>query len=361
MHHLYEGKKSYDHLISLFELMPVADAPLASPRRPFGGGWPGDNHVTQLVPEPWSTSARSVSHNNSQHPDEGAGATNDRVMRIWCSVNGRTVSLTVRDEYRPVSWLIDAFSQRFDQNLVRVLLGGKEIPARTRIGDVLRDGDCLQGEVGRSHQDVRELSRAVSIRDRYREIKRFKGGSMGIVFKAHDTASTGLYREVVVKLLRSGASVERQERFKREARIIGGLNHPNIITYLDMGHEPDGTLFLVMESVDGPDLQQVLDRRGHLDEEDTVAVAIRVASALHCTHAHGIVHRDLKPANIVVIMEAMIVKVIDFGLARELGGGSLLTGENVVGTPMYFAPEQTISGAEISTATDIWAVGVLVS
>lgn len=260
------------------------------------------------------------------------------------------------DDYKPVSWLLDAFSHRFDQRIGKVLLGGKELPERTKIRDLLRDGDLLQGEVGKPQPH----RRAESIRERYREIKQFKGGAMGTVFKAQDMASTGLYREVVVKLLQAGASVERQERFKREARIIAGLNHPNIITYLDMGHEPDGTLFLVMESIEGPDLQQVLDERGHLNEEDTVAVAIRVLSALCCSHANGVVHRDLKPANVMVILETMTVKVIDFGLARELNGGSLLTGENVVGTPMYFAPEQTISGAEISTVTDIWAVGVMV-
>ena len=63
---------------------------------------------------------------------------------------------------------------------------------------------------------------------------------------------------------------------------------------------------------------------------------------------------------VLVILETLHVKIIDFGLARELSGGSLLTGENVVGTPMYFAPEQTISGAEITTVTDLWAVGVLI-
>ena len=100
---------------------------------------------------------------------------------------------------------------------------------------------------------------------------------------------------------------------------------------------------------------------------------------LTCTHALRVVHRDLKPANILVMLngkfgaddsgkgrqarealDVVSVKIIDFGLARELSSASLLTGENVVGTPMYFAPEQTISGADISTLTDIWAVGVLI-
>ena len=223
----------------------------------------------------------------------------------------------------------------------------------------------------------------MSMHARYRQIKRFKGGVMGTVFRAQDMASKGLYREVVVKLLQSGATQERQERFLREAKIVAGLQHPNIIGYIDMGHERDGTHYIVMESVNGPDLQHVLDVRGFLDERETLAISKGVLSGLACTHALRVVHRDLKPANILLVingdlqdaggrgrrssatsarkqLEILSVKIIDFGLARELASSSLLTGENVVGTPMYFAPEQTISGADISILTDIWAVGVLI-
>ena len=184
-----------------------------------------------------------------------------------------------------------------------------------------------------------------------------------------------------MKLLQTGATREREERFLREARLVAGLNHPNIISYVDMGQERDGTQYIVMEAVNGPDLQLVLDQRGFLQQRETVAIIKGVLSGLACTHAHNVVHRDLKPANILVVLkdtapgaqdrrssqrapegpiEVQTVKIIDFGLARELSSTSLLTGENVVGTPMYFAPEQTISGAEISTITDLWAVGVLI-
>jgi len=129
---------------------------------------------------------------------------------------------------------------------------------------------------------------------RYRQLKRFKGGVMGTVFKAQDMASKGLYREVVVKLLQSGATQERQERFLREAKIVAGLQHPNIIGYIDMGHERDGTHYIVMEAVNGPDLQHVLDMRGFLDERETLTIVKGVLSGLSCTHALRVVHRFVR-------------------------------------------------------------------
>ena len=196
----------------------------------------------------------------------------------------------------------------------------------------------------------------MSMHTRYRQIKRFKGGVMGTVYKAQDMASQGLYREVVVKLLQTGATRERQERFLREAKIVAGLEHPNIISYVDMGQESDGTHFIVMEAVNGPDLQAILDHRGFLEQDETVCIMQGVLQGLACTHALRVVHRDLKPANILVVLngaagesgnnksnstlhgrgplEVLSVKIIDFGLARELTTTSLLTGENVVGTPM---------------------------
>eukprot|EP00960_Hanusia_phi_P044640 756749-Hanusia_phi.AAC.9 len=220
---------------------------------------------------------------------------------------------------------------------------GCELRNQDIIMNVIRDGDLIEAGTSKGL----DLGKNLSVRERYKEVKRYKGGVMGTVYKAQDTASKGLYREVVVKLLQNGASKERQE-------------HPNIISYIDMGQEPDGTSYIVMEAINGPDLQQVLDKRGFISEEETINVVIGILQGLVCTHAHGVVHRDLKPANVLVILETLHVKIIDFGLARELSGGSLLTGENVVGTPMYFAPEQTISGAEITTVTDLWAVGVLI-
>jgi len=110
------------------------------------------------------------------------------------------------------------------------------------------------------------------LQKRYRQIRRFKGGVMGTVFKAQDMASAGLYREVVVKLLQTGATRERQDRFMREAKIVAGLQHPNIINYVDMGQERDGTYYIVMEAVNGPDLQLILDQRGFLNEAETLTI-----------------------------------------------------------------------------------------
>jgi serine/threonine protein kinase len=314
-----------------------------------------------------------------------------------------------------VSALMDMVRARFQTTVGRLAIMDCELRWDDIILDVIRDGDVVEGitsgtsasarrngdhgsstkgsgprqSLGDSHS-ARDAdhgtagqagsSRGMSIHDRYRKLQKFKGGVMGTVFKAQDMASKGLYREVVVKLLQTGATRERQERFLREAKIVAGLNHPNIINYVDMGQEHDGTLYIVMEAVNGPDLQFILDHERYLFEDETLTIIKGVLNGLACTHAMHVVHRDLKPANILVLLkgnaaptkrrdsksaprtplEVLSVKIIDFGLARELSSSSLLTGENVVGTPMYFAPEQTISGAEISTLTDIWAVGVLI-
>jgi len=123
-------------------------------------------------------------------------------------------------------------------------------------------------------------SGVMPLQKRYRQIRRFKGGVMGTVFKAQDMASAGLYREVVVKLLQTGATRERQDRFMREAKIVAGLQHPNIINYVDMGQERDGTYYIVMEVVNGPDLQLILDQRGFLDEAETITIVKGVLNGL---------------------------------------------------------------------------------
>ncbi len=137
-------------------------------------------------------------------------------------------------------------------------------------------------------------------------------GGMGEVYEAADTE---LDRRVAIKVLpeEMAADPERLERFRREAKAIAALNHPNIVTIHGV-EEAEGRRFLIMEKVEGESLDRKLPRNGFpLDE--LLEIAIPIADALAATHDQGIIHRDLKPANVMVTLEGR-VKLLDFGLAK---------------------------------------------
>lgn len=188
---------------------------------------------------------------------------------------------------------------------------------------------------------------------------------MGEVYLAQDST---LPRAVAIKVLPHEAARdgERLRRFEHEARAISRLNHPNILTIHEVGlHE--GAPFVVTELVEGETLRVRL-ARGALDLREAVDVAVQVASALAAAHAQGIVHRDVKPENIMIRKDG-IVKVLDFGLAKLLGGtpeaqsdttrlpSATLPGV-VLGTLRYMSPEQA-RGLEVDPRTDIWSLGVV--
>mmetsp|Transcript_57855 Transcript_57855/g.152193 ORF Transcript_57855/g.152193 Transcript_57855/m.152193 type:complete len:297 (-) Transcript_57855:22-912(-) len=202
-----------------------------------------------------------------------------------------------------------------------------------------------------------------SIRERFKEIRRLKGGARSTVYLAHDTSCVSFYREVVIKIVPTGAGgIPNQtlQRWRRELRTIASLRHPNIVQYMDIGEE-DGEAgyfhYVVMEVVSGADLQQILDSQGFLMEEQTVAIAMGVVHALVVAHAAGVLHRDLKPSNVMVTMSTLHVKVIDFGMSKQLDNSSLISR---IYTPMYFSPEQASDNNAADARTDVWAVGVLI-
>ena len=197
----------------------------------------------------------------------------------------------------------------------------------------------------------------------YRIIDYLGKGGMGVVYLAVDTH---LERQVAIKVLASEAvtNPERKRRFAFEARAASALNHPNIITIYDID-ATDGIDFIAMELVQGKSLDRVLGKR--LPLLTALDYSIQIASALGAAHAANIVHRDLKPANIMV-NQAGLVKVLDFGLAklthtipldkdestesmdRETDGG------RVMGTPSYMSPEQA-SGDKVDHRSDIFSYG----
>jgi serine/threonine protein kinase len=193
-------------------------------------------------------------------------------------------------------------------------------------------------------------------------------GGMGEVYRARDTR---LDREVAVKVLPANLSSDPalRQRLDREAKAVSKLSHPHICTLHDIGHQ-DGVDFLVMELVEGETLDHRLIK-GPLPPEQAIRFAAQIAEALAKAHKMGITHRDLKPSNIMLTKSG--AKLMDFGLAKECGPGSLtsaltemtadqakLTVEGtIVGTFQYMAPEQ-LEGKEADARTDIFALGEVI-
>jgi eukaryotic-like serine/threonine-protein kinase len=196
----------------------------------------------------------------------------------------------------------------------------------------------------------------VTLEQRY-ELRALLGsGAMARVVEAYDRA---LQREVAIKFLRSDAAdAEGRARFVREARAAASLVHPNVVSVYDAG-EAARRPYLVMELVRGPSLAAVLRKRGPLALSGAISVADQVLDALAAAHAQGLVHRDVKPSN-VLIGGARRVKLTDFGLAKSLHDATagLTRPGQVLGTPMYLAPERS-AGRGATPLSDLYAVGIV--
>ncbi len=184
-------------------------------------------------------------------------------------------------------------------------------------------------------------------------------GGMGAVYRARQIE---LDRLVAIKLLPLEISVDQDfvDRFRREARAMAKLNHPNIITVYDFGTTGEGHLFFVMEYVEGANLSDVIHRVG-VDGDQALSIVEQVCTALAYAHLKGVVHRDVKPANVMIDTESH-VKVADFGLARLVDTNAAAHGQTVtgtvMGTPDYMAPEQ-MEGMGVDHRADIYSVGVM--
>ena len=188
-------------------------------------------------------------------------------------------------------------------------------------------------------------------------------GGMGAVYAA---THLRLEKRVAVKVMAREltANPEALARFRREALVTSGLGHPHIVQVFDFSTTPTGEPFLVMEFLDGEDLDHRLRRVGRLPAADVVRMVKQVASALMATHNKGIVHRDLKPANIYLLEvagETDFVKVLDFGISKVRSASTKLTRtSSIMGTPNYMSPEQAKGNTEaIDERTDQWALACI--
>ncbi len=186
----------------------------------------------------------------------------------------------------------------------------------------------------------------------YTILEKLGEGGMGVVYKAHDTK---LDRFVALKFLppHSAESEQDKSRFVQEAKSAAALNHPNVCSIIDI-HQYDGTMFIVMEFVDGATLQE---KKSSLSLKQSIDYGIQIAEGLAAAHDKGIVHRDIKPENIMVRKDG-IVQVMDFGLAKLAGVSRLTKAGSTVGTLGYMSPEQ-VQGRETDHRSDIFSYGVL--
>ena len=183
---------------------------------------------------------------------------------------------------------------------------------------------------------------------------------MGRIYRAEQAP---LGREVALKILHVDGGVPDetfQERFFREASVCARLSHPNTVRIFDYGTDA-GVYFIAMEYLIGRTLNDAIRNDGPLSCERSIHVARQIGKSLAQAHGQGVIHRDLKPANVFLAQHGgeEFVKVLDFGLVKAMDSQSHVTrAGNVLGSPAYMAPEQ-ISGADITPATDVYALGVV--
>jgi len=181
-------------------------------------------------------------------------------------------------------------------------------------------------------------------------------GGMGAIYLARHEA---LRKDVVVKILppESAANPRTVERFFREARAAAKLEHPNIVQVQDVGTTERGLHYIIMQYVDGKNLEEVLQNEGRMGPDHAVRIVLQIASGLRVAHAAGVIHRDIKAENILFTPQRL-AKLTDFGLAKDLNSELKLTADGaMIGTPLYMAPEIG-RVKEIDGRVDIYSLGV---
>jgi serine/threonine protein kinase len=189
-------------------------------------------------------------------------------------------------------------------------------------------------------------------------------GGMGAVWLAEHLS---LRTNVVVKFMAEdlAKSTEAKARFSREAAAASQVKSPHVVQMLDHGVLDDGAPYIVMELLEGRDLEQQLKASGHLEPREVVAIVAQLARALGRAHERAIVHRDIKPSNVFLCDAGggeLFVKLLDFGIAKgqEIGiAGSTTRTGSFIGSPYYMSPEQVVGAKDIDFRSDLWSLGVV--
>ncbi len=200
---------------------------------------------------------------------------------------------------------------------------------------------------------------AQKIAGRYEILREIGKGGMGTVFAGRDTL---MHRPCAVKVLREEASFhpDAKPRFEREAQAPGRIGHPGLVEVFDAFVDDDGRMILVMELLEGESFKQLQQRGATLQQQ--LAVLMAALEPLAAAHAAGFVHRDMKPANIFLAIDedgGAQVKLLDFGVARDLASGQLTQTGVIVGSTHYISPEQAHSARTVESTADVFSMGVM--
>jgi serine/threonine-protein kinase len=190
-------------------------------------------------------------------------------------------------------------------------------------------------------------------------------GGMGEIYRARHAM---LRRPTAVKLVGGTVSEERLRRFEKEVQLTARLTHPNTISIYDYGRTPDGTFYYAMELLEGLSVEQLVERHGPQPPARVIHLLEQVCGALSEAHGISLIHRDIKPANLFLCRRGGVpdvVKVLDFGLVRELPSDGNLNASNVqgsnidtvVGTPLYLSPEAILSPDRVDARADLYGLG----
>ncbi|PQP87743.1 Stk1 family PASTA domain-containing Ser/Thr kinase [Paenibacillus sp. AR247] len=190
---------------------------------------------------------------------------------------------------------------------------------------------------------------------RYEVIERIGGGGMALVYKAHDIL---LGRNVAIKVLRQQFVHDEEfiRRFRREAQSAASLSHSNVVSIYDVGQEDD-IHYIVMEYVEGHNLDEIIKERAPLQVDEAVRIASQICDALDHAHQNQIIHRDIKPHNIMIGRNGR-VKVTDFGIARAVTSTTITQTGSVVGSVHYFSPEHA-KGVVTGEKSDLYSLGIV--
>jgi serine/threonine-protein kinase len=193
----------------------------------------------------------------------------------------------------------------------------------------------------------------------YRGLKLIARGGMAEIYQATSPTNG---KTVAIKLLPPTLATDEQfrKRFLREAEIISGLEHPNIVHVIDFGDE-NGAYYIVMEYLTGPDLSNLLKQEKRIALPTTINILQGVGDALDYAHQHGLVHRDIKPSNVMMDASTMPERAVltDFGIAKITDAHTRITATGVLGTFDYIAPEQIQASADVDGRADVYALGVM--
>src|SRR3954454_11486234 len=236
-------------------------------------------------------------------------------------------------------------------------MAGRSSPDIERHGGATR---CYLEARMWGHMSTTDLPGSSLLAGRYRLVERLRAGGVSVGWRGVDEV---LGRQVAVKVLPPSTSADPafRRRLRAEAQAAARLSHPNITNVYDYGEattvDGEPVPYVVMELIDGESLAAVLARTRRLPWQHVVRITAEVSAALAAAHARGIVHRDVTPANVMLTPTG--AKVVDFGISALIGENDIDPDGSLLGTPAYLAPER-LEGGQVSPATDVYAVGLLV-